>query len=239
MASRYPGKDGVNTATPLEFWDTLLKGEDIRTTPPNERWGTNIPASQPMRGTYISGADLFEPEKFGLSEVEAVDMDAQQRLSIEVAAECLANAGYLDDKGKAKAGKDDVGVYVGIALAEGLTTCMQVGKTDFVGQSKDNLIHFTFSTFLVRGLALHSRRQPARGYSQPRFLLSGPQGAVSDGRHHVLKLPLLGPPGLQRSSSTGLLARSRWRCQHHSQPCLVHHAGQARCFVARVRAPCL
>lgn len=83
-----------------------------------------------MRGTYLTGAEEYEPEKFGLSEAEAVDMDAQQRLSIEVAAECLANAGYLDDKMKAKPGCDDVGCYVGIALAEGLTTCMQVSRSD-------------------------------------------------------------------------------------------------------------
>lgn len=132
QASRYPGAGGVNTTTPMEFWSTLLKGEDIRTPPPNARWGTHIPESQPMRGTYITGAEEFEPEKFGLNEAEALDMDAQQRLSIEVASECLANAGYLGENGKAKAGKDDVGVYVGIALAEGLTTCMQVGsRSDF------------------------------------------------------------------------------------------------------------
>ncbi|KAI9034663.1 thiolase-like protein [Hyaloraphidium curvatum] len=125
MASRYPGKDGVNTETPAEFWETLLRGEDIRTTPPNSRWGTNIPPEAPMRGTYITGAEEWEPEKFGLTEPEAVDMDAQQRLSIEVAYECLANAGYLGENGKVKPEKEDVGCYVGIALAEGLTTCMQ------------------------------------------------------------------------------------------------------------------
>lgn len=126
QASLYPGKDGVNTTTPDEFWQTLLKGEDIRTTPPNARWGTNIPASHPMRGTYITNAEEFAPEHFGLSETEAVDMDAQQRLSIQVAYECLGNAGFLGENGKVKPEKEDVGVYVGIALAEGLTTCMQV-----------------------------------------------------------------------------------------------------------------
>jgi acyl transferase domain-containing protein len=82
---------------------------------------------------------MFDPETFGLSEAEVLDMDPHQRLTLTVCAEALRNAGlrgdqpnfYWDEKAKGvPEEKADIGVFVGIgvAAADAATIALQVDE---------------------------------------------------------------------------------------------------------------
>lgn len=71
------------TQIPLERWDV---DRLTRTAPP----GAPMPA---RFGGWVAGADVFDAALFGISGAEAMLMDAQQRLVLEVAHEALALAG--------------------------------------------------------------------------------------------------------------------------------------------------
>ncbi|KAJ3336930.1 hypothetical protein HDU93_001893 [Gonapodya sp. JEL0774] len=121
-ACRFPG--GADNAE--KFWKVLSAGKDIRTGPPNERWNTKITEKAPIRGVYIPDVDKFDSEYFHLSDKEVLDMEAHQRVGIEVCAELMRNCGYWDEtERKALKGKDDVGVFIGIAHADGSSLGLQ------------------------------------------------------------------------------------------------------------------
>ncbi|KXS22005.1 thiolase-like protein [Gonapodya prolifera JEL478] len=126
MSCRYPN----DIATPQEYWNTLSAAKDIRTGPPNERWGTSIPLSQPLRGTFLHDIEQYDPEYFGLAEDEVKDMDAQQRIAIEVCCDALRSASYWDDENRRpKEGKDNIATYVGVANPDGATLGYQTEPT--------------------------------------------------------------------------------------------------------------
>ncbi|MEU6593160.1 SDR family NAD(P)-dependent oxidoreductase, partial [Streptomyces sp. NPDC046881] len=97
MACRLPGADG-----PDAFWDLLLQGRDAITDVPDGRWtaaatGTVPEAAEPgmRRGGFLDAVDTFDAAFFGVSPREAVTMDPQQRLVLELAWETLEDAGVL------------------------------------------------------------------------------------------------------------------------------------------------
>jgi thioesterase domain-containing protein/3-oxoacyl-(acyl-carrier-protein) synthase/acyl carrier protein len=47
-----------------------------------------------MRAGYLEAVDAFAATAFGFTDKEATDLDPQQRIGLEIAAEALANAGY-------------------------------------------------------------------------------------------------------------------------------------------------
>ncbi|MGI5506236.1 type I polyketide synthase [Lentzea sp. CA-135723] len=81
MAVRLPG-----AATLDEYWDLLLGGR-ITATRSGEIDGDFVPSY----GT-VAGSGHFDPDRFGISEAEAVLIDPQQRLLLDVADEALADA---------------------------------------------------------------------------------------------------------------------------------------------------
>jgi acyl transferase domain-containing protein/acyl carrier protein len=114
MACRFPG-----ASSPEAFWDLLAGGVDAVTEVPRTRWNADAfydpdPAAPgkmaTSRGAFIDGADLFDPQFFGIAPREAQSMDPQQRILLEVAWEALEHAGIAptDLYGSATA------VFVGI-----------------------------------------------------------------------------------------------------------------------------
>ncbi|MFE7126545.1 SDR family NAD(P)-dependent oxidoreductase [Streptomyces sp. NPDC057617] len=97
VSCRLPGADG-----PEAFWDLLRTGSDAITEVPEGRWlpasGTEAyEAAEPgtRRGGFLDRVDTFDADFFGVSPREAVTMDPQQRLVLELAWEALEDAGTL------------------------------------------------------------------------------------------------------------------------------------------------
>ncbi|MFE6866121.1 type I polyketide synthase, partial [Kitasatospora sp. NPDC057692] len=99
FACRVAGAD-----TPDGFWELLRAGGDsVRELPdgrrdvmPPERQGGAVAADgpdRPRRGGYLDEVSGFDPEFFGIGPGEAVLMDPQQRLMLELCWEALEHAG--------------------------------------------------------------------------------------------------------------------------------------------------
>nr|VFK53379.1 MAG: amino acid adenylation domain-containing protein [Candidatus Kentron sp. TUN]VFK55221.1 MAG: amino acid adenylation domain-containing protein [Candidatus Kentron sp. TUN] len=97
MACRFPA--GPN---PSAFWDMLISGRDARGPVPPGRWDIDAfydpdpdtPGTVHTRyGYFLDRVDGFEPEFFRISPREAMDMDPQQRIMLELSWEALEDAG--------------------------------------------------------------------------------------------------------------------------------------------------
>jgi len=121
IGCRFPGASG-----PEALWQLLRDGRDAVGPLPAGRW-PSIPSNGEVgrngqahpgngravieRGGFLEGVDRFDADFFGIAPREAVRMDPQHRLLLEVAWEALEDAGQAADR---LAGSD-VGVFIGIA----------------------------------------------------------------------------------------------------------------------------
>ncbi|MFZ1322475.1 MAG: SDR family NAD(P)-dependent oxidoreductase [Ignavibacteria bacterium] len=103
---KFPGADG-----PDEFWNLLKEGRDAITKIPEGRWKESSMKPSTVRyGGFVNDTDKFDPVFFGISPREALQIDPQQRFTLEVAWNTMEDAG-IDPS--TLAGKD-VGVFMGI-----------------------------------------------------------------------------------------------------------------------------
>lgn len=105
LALRLPG--GIRDGD--AFWDALVQGKDMRTSIPSSRYDpVGFSGSAPPYG-YFLDEDLaaLDTSFFNLRKSEVESADPQQRQLLEVARECLENAGETNYRGKA------IGCYVG------------------------------------------------------------------------------------------------------------------------------
>jgi acyl transferase domain-containing protein len=95
---RFPG--GVQDEA--SFWSLLERSTDAITEIPHDRWdwheyynaNPDAPGAMYTRhGGFLHQVDRFDAGFFGVSPREAVAMDPQHRLALEVAWEALENAG--------------------------------------------------------------------------------------------------------------------------------------------------
>jgi acyl transferase domain-containing protein len=116
MGCRFPG----GADTPAAYWNLLCQGVDAIVAVPPDRWNMDdyydpdpdAPGKSYVRkGGFVSGIDRFDPQFFDISPREAVGMDPQQRLWLEVCWEALEDANLAPDQ----LYQSLTGVFVGIS----------------------------------------------------------------------------------------------------------------------------
>ncbi len=115
IGCRFPG-----APDPGSFWQLLRDGKEAITEVPPERWDLQA-LYDPNRATagkmhtrwggFLQGVDLFDPAFFNISPREAMHMDPQQRILLEVAWEALEHAGLPP----ARIAGSKTGVFIGIS----------------------------------------------------------------------------------------------------------------------------
>jgi mycocerosic acid synthase len=115
MACRLPG--GIES--PDQLWEALLRGDDLVTEIPPDRWDADeyydpepgVPGRSVSRwGAFLDDVGGFDAEFFGINEREATAIDPQHRLLMETAWEATEHAG-LDPGSLARS---LTGVFVGL-----------------------------------------------------------------------------------------------------------------------------
>lgn len=116
MSCRLPG----DSNSPESFWKLLVDGRVADTNPPSTRFGldghfdgTRRPFTMRSPGGMFTSADPRDVDAgfFGLSHVDAVSMDPQQRQLLEVVYEGLENAGLSLEAVRSKLFSCIVGSY--------------------------------------------------------------------------------------------------------------------------------
>jgi len=119
IGCRLPG--GAND--PDSFWDLLRNGTDAIREVTADRWQLDeyfapypgLPGKTYSKwGGFMDQIDQFDPEFFGISAREAVHMDPQQRVFLEVAWEALEDAGIPASTLKGTS----TGVFVGTTMSD-------------------------------------------------------------------------------------------------------------------------
>ncbi|KAJ5817603.1 Acyl transferase/acyl hydrolase/lysophospholipase [Penicillium robsamsonii] len=115
IGCRLPGK----ASSPSKLWELLVKNETGHCAVPSERYNAAAyyhtdaerPGSINSTGGYFIQEDIraFENAFFGINNLEATSMDAQQRKLLEVTYEALENAGVPLETIQGS----NTGVYVG------------------------------------------------------------------------------------------------------------------------------
>jgi acyl transferase domain-containing protein/acyl carrier protein len=102
MACRLPG--GIDS--PDQLWEALLRGEDLVTEIPADRWDVDeyydpepgVPGRSPCKwGAFLDDVAGFDSDFFGISEREATAMDPQHRLLLETSWEAMEHAGLTPE----------------------------------------------------------------------------------------------------------------------------------------------
>src|ERR1700744_3777070 len=128
MGCRFPG--GAND--PESLWRMLSNATDCIREVPRDRWDINeffdpnpdAPGKMSTRWAgFLDEVDKFDADFFGVSPREAVTMDPQQRLFLEVGWEALENAGQAPEKLLGSS----TGVFLGIASNDYAQLQMQFG----------------------------------------------------------------------------------------------------------------
>ncbi len=138
MSCRYPG--GVNS--PEDLWDMVMQRRDVLSEFPSDR-GWNLTglynpdpdvagACYTRTGGFVDGVADFDPAFFGVAPSEALAMDPQQRMLLELSWEALERAGI--EPGRLRGSV--TGVFAGIiAQGYGLSSSEAVEGFRLTGQS--------------------------------------------------------------------------------------------------------
>ncbi len=114
IACRFPGAN-----TYRDYWHNLVNGINSITEIPADRWPLSryyspdpvTPNTSVSKwGGFIQGIDQFDASFFNISPREAMRMDPQQRILLELAWACFEDAGYAP----AAIAGSQTGVFVGI-----------------------------------------------------------------------------------------------------------------------------
>jgi polyketide synthase 5 len=115
IGCRLPG----DIDSPEQLWDALLRGDDLVTEVPPERWDNDefydpqpgLPGRTSSKwGAFLDDVAGFDAEFFGLNEREATAMDPQHRLLLETSWEAMEHAGLTPQSVR----ESLAGVFVGL-----------------------------------------------------------------------------------------------------------------------------
>ncbi|WP_394842261.1 amino acid adenylation domain-containing protein [Pendulispora brunnea] len=115
MGCRFPGGIG----SPDDYWRVLVEGIDATTDIPADRWDNDAyfsldpevrGAIATRRGGYLPHKDQFDCAFFNIAPREALYMDPQQRILLEVVWETFENAGVPPETFYGT----DTGVFIGM-----------------------------------------------------------------------------------------------------------------------------
>lgn len=115
IGCRFPGAEG-----PEAFWQMLQNGVDAITEVPPDRWNIDeyydpnpgTPNKMYIRtGGFIDNVDRFDPDFFSISPREAMRMDPQQRILLEIVWQAFEHAGLIPQQ----LGGSKTGVFIGIS----------------------------------------------------------------------------------------------------------------------------
>ena len=100
MAGRFPGSDSAQ-----QFWKSLVEGiSGITDVTP--RPSSSLP-SEPnyvAKAAVVKNADHFDAKFFGIYPKQAIDMDPQHRLFLEMCWHAMEDAGYIPDEAPGRVG---------------------------------------------------------------------------------------------------------------------------------------
>ena len=115
MACRLPG--GIDS--PERLWEALLRGDDLVTEVPPDRWDADeyydpepgVPGRSVWKwGGFLDDVAGFDSEFFGINEREATALDPQHRLLLETSWEAMEHAGLTRES----MADSLTGVFVGL-----------------------------------------------------------------------------------------------------------------------------
>jgi len=116
MACRLPG--GIDS--PHKLWEALLRGDDMVTEVPADRWDADDlydpesgvqGRSVSKWGAFLNDVTGFDPDFFGINEREAIAMDPQHRVLLETCWEAVEQAGRTP----ASMSGTSTGVFIGMS----------------------------------------------------------------------------------------------------------------------------
>lgn len=110
----YPGSERRDVET---FWSAAITGKGVQSTVPPSRWDVDLwytPNGAPGKsyarfGGFIRGIELFDAVAFRVGAGEAVSLDPQIRLLLEVSGDALSGPGIMPD---------NTGTYVGCMFGD-------------------------------------------------------------------------------------------------------------------------
>ena len=151
MACRFPG----GSVDPAGYWRALRSGTDAIREVPADRWNVDryydpdsrAPGKMNTRwGGFLDGIDEFDNHFFRISDREAMHMDPQHRILLELAWEALEDAGL--PPGRLRGSR--TGVFLGISHSEyGIMLSSELERTDaFVGTGTAHCIAANRISFL-------------------------------------------------------------------------------------------
>ncbi|KAF7944492.1 hypothetical protein EAE96_010883 [Botrytis aclada] len=118
---RLPGANNLE-----ELWDLISKGTSVAKEVPNDRFDLHrsFRASQDWKfagkrkffGNFLDSVEDFDHAFFHTNPREAVNMDPQQRILLELAYEAMESSGYL--RWHKRENNDPIGCFIGASFVE-------------------------------------------------------------------------------------------------------------------------
>ena len=189
MACRLPG--GIDS--PERLWEALLRGDDLVTEVPPDRWDADeyydpqpgVPGRSVTKwGGFLDDVAGFDSEFFGINEREATAIDPQHRLLLETSWEAMEHAGLTPET----MADSLTGVFVGLDARRLPTAGRRCAR---------------------RGGAVRLHRQQLQHGVRADRLRAGRPRSRADGGHRMFVWSDRGAPGLSQPAST-VKATSPW-----------------------------